>query len=185
MSFGENLKLIRKERQITQEQLAEMLDVSRQAVSKWEAGVGYPETEKLLIISKVLDVSLDYLLLDKEILEEKEHTDPKTAVYVPNGKIAIPTFDKTNTVVCHAVKSVRILFSKKDEPKYILNGVDKVGFWGDHLVLLGWYGTLEDIQREIAGITEAIRKGEMVYDLKYAADIEYKGLLGQPKLVKL
>lgn len=38
MSFAENLKLIRKEKGITQEDLAEMLQVSRQAVSKWEAG---------------------------------------------------------------------------------------------------------------------------------------------------
>ena len=41
MSFAENLKLIRKEKGITQEDLAEMLQVSRQAVSKWEAGVSH------------------------------------------------------------------------------------------------------------------------------------------------
>ena len=41
MSFAENLKLIRKEQGITQEDLAEMLKVSRQAVSKWEAGVSH------------------------------------------------------------------------------------------------------------------------------------------------
>ncbi len=46
MSFADNLKMIRKERNITQEQLAELLNVSRQAVSKWESGNGYPETEK-------------------------------------------------------------------------------------------------------------------------------------------
>ena len=39
MSFAENLKQLRKERQLSQEELAEMLDVSRQAVSKWELGV--------------------------------------------------------------------------------------------------------------------------------------------------
>ena len=41
MSFAENLKMIRKERNITQEQLAEMLSVSRQAVSKWKSGVSH------------------------------------------------------------------------------------------------------------------------------------------------
>lgn len=71
MNFAEKLKLLRKERNITQEELAELLSVSRQAVSKWESGTGYPETEKLLIISKGLNVSLDYLLLDETVLEEK------------------------------------------------------------------------------------------------------------------
>ncbi|MCR4763422.1 MAG: helix-turn-helix domain-containing protein, partial [Lachnospiraceae bacterium] len=52
MNFAENLKAIRKEQGISQEELAEMLDVSRQAVSKWESGNGYPEVEKLLIISE-------------------------------------------------------------------------------------------------------------------------------------
>ncbi|WP_231701338.1 helix-turn-helix domain-containing protein [Clostridium botulinum] len=48
MSFLENLKLIRKERHISQEELGEIMGVSRQAVSKWEQGIGYPKMEKLL-----------------------------------------------------------------------------------------------------------------------------------------
>ena len=48
MSFAENLKQIRKEHGYSQEELAELLDVSRQAVGKWENGQGYPEVEKLL-----------------------------------------------------------------------------------------------------------------------------------------
>ena len=60
MGFAENLKEIRTKRNITQEQLAEVLSVSRQTISKWESGLGYPETEKLLSISKELKVSLDY-----------------------------------------------------------------------------------------------------------------------------
>lgn len=65
MSFAENLKNIRKKRNITQEQLADMLSVSRQAISKWESGFGYPETEKLLVISSELNVSLDYLFSER------------------------------------------------------------------------------------------------------------------------
>ena len=42
MSFAENLKQLRKEKQLSREEFAEILDVSRQAVSKWEQGVGYP-----------------------------------------------------------------------------------------------------------------------------------------------
>lgn len=65
MSFAENLKYLRKQQNITQEQLAEILTVSRQAVSKWESGFGYPETEKILILSKELNVSLDYLFSER------------------------------------------------------------------------------------------------------------------------
>ncbi len=65
MSFADNLKDIRKKQNITQEQLAEMLAVSHQAISKWESGLGYPETEKLLILSKNLNISLDYLFSER------------------------------------------------------------------------------------------------------------------------
>ena len=58
MSFADNLKQIRKEKGLSQEELAELLEVSRQAVSKWEQGAGYPETEKLLLLSNRLNVSL-------------------------------------------------------------------------------------------------------------------------------
>ena len=62
MSFGENLQTIRKKNHLSQEGLAELLGVSRQAVSKWELGEGYPEVDKLLLLSKKLSVSIDSLL---------------------------------------------------------------------------------------------------------------------------
>lgn len=65
MGFAENFKEIRSKRNITQEQLAEIFSVSRQTISKWESGLGYPETEKLLAISKELNVSLDYLFSER------------------------------------------------------------------------------------------------------------------------
>ncbi len=182
MSFAENLRMIRKERNITQEQLADMLDVSRQAVSKWESGVGYPETDKLLIISKELNVSLDYLLKEESNVSQEEKETPKPVAYAPSGTITIPTFDNTNVVSCLAVKSSKILAPAKEEPKYILFGVEKVTFWGEHTTLLGWYATAEDVQKEIKEITEAIRNQETTYTLKYAADVELKGFFGQPRL---
>ena len=74
MSFADNLKYIRKKRNITQEQLADLLSVSRQAISKWEAECGYPETEKLLLISKELNVSLDYLFSEQCHMVRSENT---------------------------------------------------------------------------------------------------------------
>ena len=47
MSLSENLQFLRQRRGVTQEQLAEELDVSRQSVSKWESGVSYPEMDTI------------------------------------------------------------------------------------------------------------------------------------------
>lgn len=62
MAFGEKLRGLRRKRGLSQEELAAQLEVSRQAVSKWESGQGYPETDKLLRLSALLGCSLDYLL---------------------------------------------------------------------------------------------------------------------------
>ncbi len=66
MTLGEKLAAYRKQNNYTQEQLAELLGVSRQAVSKWESDLAYPETEKLIKLSELYDCSLDYLIKDKQ-----------------------------------------------------------------------------------------------------------------------
>ena len=58
MSFGEQLSSVRRRSGLTQEQFAEQLQVSRQAVSKWEPGRGYPEMEKILYICNRYQVSI-------------------------------------------------------------------------------------------------------------------------------
>lgn len=58
MSFGEQLASVRRSSGLTQEQFAEQLQVSRQAVSKWESGRGYPEIEKILYICNRYQVSI-------------------------------------------------------------------------------------------------------------------------------
>lgn len=65
MTTGDKLSKLRKERNYTQEQLADLLCVSRQAVSKWESDTAFPETETLIRISELYGCSLDYLLRDK------------------------------------------------------------------------------------------------------------------------
>lgn len=62
MTFGGKLKSARKSAGLTQEQLAEKLLVSRQAIAKWEAGKGMPDIENLKLLSKRLNISIDYLL---------------------------------------------------------------------------------------------------------------------------
>lgn len=69
---GENIKKFRKEKDITQEQFAEMLCVSCQSVSRWESGVCYPDIELLPTIAKILGISVDFLLGVNEITENED-----------------------------------------------------------------------------------------------------------------
>lgn len=62
MTTGEKLALLRKKKGMTQEELSELLEVSRQSVSRWEMDVAFPETDKLKRLSKLFGTSIDYLL---------------------------------------------------------------------------------------------------------------------------
>lgn len=66
MNFSEKLQLLRKNKGYTQEKLAEELNVSRQAVTKWESGLVYPDIETLIQISNHMHVTIDYLVRDQE-----------------------------------------------------------------------------------------------------------------------
>lgn len=68
MTLGEKLQRLRKGNAMSQEQLAVRMEVSRQAVSKWETGESLPDTEKIIKLSRMFHVSTDYLLYDE--LEE-------------------------------------------------------------------------------------------------------------------
>ncbi len=81
MTFGEKIQKLRKEQGISQEELSFQLQVSRQAISKWENDKGYPETEKIIKMSKIFQVSLDDLLNDSEDIAEK-HTKNDKGFYV-------------------------------------------------------------------------------------------------------
>ena len=61
MTLGEKISDLRKRKGISQEKLAELLDISRQAVTKWESGKGNPDTENLIRLSEIFGVSLDEL----------------------------------------------------------------------------------------------------------------------------
>ena len=78
MKFNEKLQKMRKEKGLSQEALAEMLNVSRQAISKWESGQAYPETDKLIIVSEIFGVTVDSLLKDGEPQSDSwnTHSDP-------------------------------------------------------------------------------------------------------------
>ena len=73
MTCGEKIQKLRKGRGYTQEDLADILSVSRQSVSRWESDIAFPETDKLITLAKLFKCSIDYLLNDEndELVEVK------------------------------------------------------------------------------------------------------------------
>jgi len=171
VSFAENLRIARKERGISQEGLAELLDVSRQAVSKWEQGIGYPEAEKMIKLSKILNISLDYLMCD-----ESESVPPQKQESNKTGRIMIKSEDGKTMLSCYKVRVLplfnRVFKCKIDEPQYVLYGIDGTSFWGENLTLLGWYANKESITKEQDGILVALRNGDIYYELKHNVKVK-------------
>lgn len=73
MILSEKIILLRKEHELSQEQLAEQLDVSRQAVSKWESGASIPDLDKIIKMGQLFGVSVDYLVKD-DVIQTNDST---------------------------------------------------------------------------------------------------------------
>lgn len=86
MALSEKLYELRKKSALSQEQLAEQLGVSRQAISKWESGKAVPETDTLVSISKYFDVSLDYLMKEGNSISESNVNLQVPQTEVMNGR---------------------------------------------------------------------------------------------------
>lgn len=86
MKFCEKLQKLRKDNHLSQEDLADKLDVSRQAVSKWESATTYPEMDKLLTLCKLFNVTLDELTNDSisldDVKKEKNNSITKELYYL-------------------------------------------------------------------------------------------------------
>lgn len=93
MSLAEKILQLRKQQGVSQEELAEKVGVSRQAISKWETGESTPELERVVKLSKVFQVTTDYLLNDDAILEnEATH---KTGTPLIEGEFGKRKFEMT------------------------------------------------------------------------------------------
>ena len=126
MEFCEKIKKIRTDNNLTQEQFAEKLFVSRTAVSKWESGKGYPSIDSLKYMSKLLSISIDNLLSSEEILDIAEQ-DKQQRLKKNNGfifsafdilslfMIILPLYESTVNNYIYSVS----LFAKNDLFNYI------------------------------------------------------------------
>lgn len=93
MNIAERLQELRKQANYSQEQVAEKLNISRQAISKWESGQGNPEIENIIKLTELYHVSADYILLGngvtKEIKPESIKRKWSRATRISVGVIAI------------------------------------------------------------------------------------------------
>lgn len=109
MEFKDNLQKLRTNSNLTQEQLAEKLFVSRVTVSKWETGRGYPNLESLKLMAKVFGVTVDDLLSTEQLIEIADNNSKQQSVnlcsvffglldFLVGGLFVLPIFvDKTIT----------------------------------------------------------------------------------------
>lgn len=156
MNFGENLQTLRKIKNYSQEDLADKLQVSRQAVSKWESGTGFPETEKLISICDLFDCSMDELVKGKISIDsnsEKEEYDSFMNKFGKNISIAITLiligtillltiigFNENNNMYGIVVLLIFVVFSV---PIFIVNGLEMENFKSKHTKLSNFYSEEE------------------------------------------
>lgn len=89
MSLGEKIFKLRKEKGLSQEALAEQIGTTRQAISKWENNQGFPETEKLLQLSNIFEVSTDFLLKDDKLEKSADEKGYYVSREMAKGYIAV------------------------------------------------------------------------------------------------
>ena len=163
MNFSENLKAARKAQGLSQEELAAVLEVSRQAVSKWEQGESYPEVEKLLQLCRVLEVSMDELF-SGELGAKRRRAEAAQGITIRapiSGSI----------VFCRTVLSGGE-YPGRHGPKFALMGSDGSSSCWSEKSFLGWYADRESLQREMDAIAAAMEAGEAGYTLQWAVGKE-------------
>lgn len=169
MGFADNLKYLRKQHHLTQEELADHLEVSRQAISKWESSAGYPEIETLLKLSKLFQVSLDEVMGEVKPDNHENYKD-----YPVSGAVTIETFDHSGFVTCRKAICVKLFHKKerKNYANYALFGIEGRGFWGGSYTLVSLYKDKAEADKEVAAILQAIRNGIPLYKIQYADKVK-------------
>ncbi|MBQ8040215.1 MAG: helix-turn-helix transcriptional regulator [Lachnospiraceae bacterium] len=122
MTFAEKLYYLRTENGYSQETLAEILNVSRQSISKWELGTSLPETEKIIAIGELFGVSLDSLLRDSVSLDTKENLDRLVLKFLGSAR----DMDNISKELVDIVKDGVIDGEEKEQMDEILKTLDAV-----------------------------------------------------------
>ncbi len=125
MTFGEKLQALRKARGWSQEELATQINVSRQALSKWESGASVPDTENVVALSRLFGVSTDYLLLENG--EDAAQATP-TAAPSAESKWPIMRIVWLFTMILAILGKIALrIWASTLPPTVVYNGSDRVG----------------------------------------------------------
>lgn len=165
MLFNEKLYKLRKERNLSQEVLAEKLGTTRQAISKWETGQGFPETEKLLLISNIFEVSVDYLLKDTQeettCNEKGYYVSKETAEgYIINQKLWLKKFTLGVAVLILSITA----FLKFDNENLTPIIMIVMIFLGGYFVLRGIVSSDDKYK--------LLTKEPLIFDSKYLLELK-------------
>lgn len=163
MTFGEKLFELRSDAGLSQDRLAEMLEVSRQSVSKWERDEAMPDTDKIVLISKIFSVSTDSLLKDEPELKKAAEDYSSEAEFVQMTDNAFLTENDT------AQDS-----AKRFERSSLMDFLDEIfKVIKRHLSLLGLFV----IMSQISSVFYSYFNAAYIVNLNEMADGSFGGIL--------
>ena len=157
MSLGENIQFLRKKENITQEQFAERLEVSRQSVSKWESDIAYPEMEKILQMCELFHVSMDDLVRNDVSALYMEDSTEYEAHYNSFSKlitagVGLILFGLSMMFFLEGLNARFLWFYEYDEYHDNLGQMVKVGKEGVFVVVLYAFVTIAVALFIVAGL---------------------------------
>lgn len=128
MTLAEKIQLLRKGQGMSQEELAEKCHVSRQSISKWEADITLPELNKLLIISNLFDVSMDFLVRD-EWKEDLVKTNYRCHIQRDNQEIEPIGLPYEGILIKESIEDENILDAVKVQKVELWSTVNQPKYW--------------------------------------------------------
>ena len=174
MTLAEKLKDARKNASLSQEQLAEKLCVSRAAVAKWESGKGLPDIENLKAISKLLNVSIDYLVDDGIEMDFR----------VTKEQIDLDSYEVTGRCRCKYDVPVVTRFPEATRISQLslIHQLNKIEWWADFFTL-GLYTMIWGLShwKTWTGYYYLVEQGERQFFV--AVDKEFITVTNMPKKI--
>lgn len=180
--FQDKIKQLRLEHDMSQEDLAEILNVTRQSISKYENGSAEPSYDKLALLVDYFKVTYDDLLADtKPTQKETEKADKATTKTVKKGQtievISLLDDEAESQFVGFQVLEKPAYFDLDNRPDAVLQGIpDSTGsFFKPKNVDLAWYRTVEDAYQEQEAAREALLAGKKMYHLSHYVPVKKHG----------